>query len=48
MKAWLPLRIIYNLKMNDLVTINNQKYRINTIKTNLITGESDMELLNEL
>jgi len=48
MKAWLPLRIIYNLKMNDLVTVNNQKYRINTIKTNLITGESDMELLNEL
>ena len=47
-KAWLPLKIIYNLNMNDTLTINNQNYKINTIKTNLITGESNIELLNEL
>ena len=47
-KAYLPLRIIYNLNMNDKVVINNQNYTINTINTNLNTGESSMELLNEL
>jgi len=48
LKAYLPLRIIYKLNMNDTVTINNQDYIINTLQTNLITGESSMELLNEL
>lgn len=48
LKAYLPLKIIYNLNMNDTVTINNQDYTINTLQTNLITGESSMELLNEL
>jgi hypothetical protein len=47
-KAYLPLKIIYNLNMNDTVVINNQNYTINTINTNLNTGESSMELLNEL
>ena len=44
----MPLRIIYKLNMNDIVTINNQDYTINTLQTNLITGESSIELLNEL
>lgn len=48
LKAYLPLRIIYKLNMNDTVTINNQDYTINTLQTNLITGESSIELLNEL
>ena len=48
LKAFLPLNIIYALKLNDTITINNQDYKINTIDTNLITGESDMELLNEV
>ena len=48
LKAFLPLNIIYALKLNDTLQINNQNYKINTIDTNLITGESDMELLNEL
>jgi hypothetical protein len=47
-KAYLPLKIIYNLNMNDTVVINNQNYIINTINTNLNTGESNMELLNKL
>lgn len=47
-KAFLPLNIIYGLKLNDTLVINQQSYKINTIDTNLITGESDMELLNEL
>ena len=47
-EANLPLNIIKNLKMNDKVTINNQDYRVNTLQTNLITGKSNLEILNEL
>jgi len=47
LKAYLPLKIIYNLNMNDKVVINNQGYLINNLTTNLITGESSMELLND-
>jgi hypothetical protein len=32
--------------MNDRVVINNQSYNINNLTTNLITGESSIELLN--
>jgi len=45
-KAKLPLKIIYNLKLNDKISLNNRNYRINSIKTNLITGDSNLELLN--
>jgi len=48
LKAYLPLKIIYNLNMNDKVIINNQNYIMNTLTTNLNTGESSIELLNEL
>jgi len=47
LKAYLPLKIIYKLNMNDKVVINNQGYTINNLTTNLITGESNMELLND-
>ena len=46
--AYLPLKIIYNLKMNDKVTIGQETYLINSIKTNLINGKSDLELLNQI
>ena len=42
----MPLKIIYKLNMNDRVVINNQSYNINNLTTNLITGESSIELLN--
>jgi hypothetical protein len=45
-KAWLPLKILHNLKLYDTFTLNNQSYRINSITSNLTTGESDIELLN--
>jgi hypothetical protein len=47
-KAYLPLKIIYNIKMNDTLVINNQNYKINTISTNLMNGESNIEILNEV
>jgi hypothetical protein len=46
--AFLPLRILYNFKLNDTFTINSRNYIINSITTNLQSGKSDMELLNEV
>ena len=45
-KAYIPLKMIYNLKLNDKISLNNNNYRINSITTNLTTGESSIELLN--
>ena len=46
MDAYLPLKIIYNLELNDKVSIGNQQYIINSLNTNLINGKSSFELLN--
>ena len=35
---------VLNLKLNDTFTIANTLYRINTIKTNLLTNKSTLEL----
>ena len=45
-KAFLPLRIVIALKLNDKITMRNETYIINSVTTNLQTGESDFELLN--
>ena len=45
-KAYIPLKMIYNLKLNDQISLNNNNYRINSITTNLTSGESSLELLN--
>lgn len=44
--AYLPLKIIYNLELNDRVSIGTQEYIINQMTTNLINGKSSIELLN--
>ena len=44
--AYLPQSILINFKLNDTFVINNIEYKINSIKTNLLTGKSDIELLN--
>ena len=44
--AYLPLNLIYNLKMYDTIEINYENYRINTMKTNLTSGKSEIELIN--
>ena len=48
LKAYLPLQMLYKLQMNDVMTINNQDYIINTANINLITGETKLELLNKV
>ena len=45
-KAFLPLRIIIALTLRDKIEMRGQKYIINSVTTNLQTGESDFELLN--
>ena len=45
-KAFLPLKMISNLKLNDKISLNNNTYIINSVKTDLTTGKSDLELLN--
>jgi len=46
--AYLPLHIILNYKLNDRFVISGKSYKINTIKTNLLTNKSDLELITEL
>jgi len=47
-KAYLPLKILLNFTLADRFDINGKRYKINSIETNLATGESNIELLNEL
>lgn len=48
LKAYLPLSVLLNFKLNDRMKINDRLFLINKITTNLTTGESNFELLNEL
>ena len=48
-KCFLPIEILIKENILSYIIIDNGKrYRINSITTNLQTGESDMELLNEV
>ena len=44
--AYLPMKVYYNLQLNDLIQLGQQTYKINSLKTNLTTGKTDFELLN--
>lgn len=46
--AYLPLKIFTKLNLNDRLIVNNKSYIINQITTNLLTGKSELELLNEV
>ena len=46
--AFLPLKILFNFKLNDTFKIDTTEYLINSITTNLQNGKSDMELLNKV
>jgi len=45
-KALLPLKFLQEYTLADEVQINDLTYRINSITTNLQTGEASLELLN--
>lgn len=44
--AYLPLSILLKLQLKDRLVIANNAYRINSIKTNLLTNKTDLELYN--
>lgn len=44
--AYLPARMILDIKLSDIIVINNTEYRINSMKTNLRDGKTEFELLN--
>lgn len=48
LKAYLPQRILLNFGLGDRFIISGNKYKINSISTNLLTGESNLELINDL
>lgn len=45
--ARLPKKFILNYTLADIVKISGESYKINSITTNLLTGSSQLELLNE-
>lgn len=45
-KAQLPVSFLLNYSLADTLTISDKEYYINSITTNLSTGQSDLELLN--
>ena len=47
LKAELPLKILLNYKLNDRFIVDGNVYKINSIKTDLQTGKSNLELINE-
>lgn len=46
--AKLPTIMSATLKMNDVIIIDGYRYRINTYKYNMLTGLSDLKLVNKL
>lgn len=46
--AKLPNKIILNYGLNDIIIINGRQYMINTIETDLMTGKSNIQLINKL
>lgn len=47
-KAYLPLKILLNYNLSDRFVIAGNSYKINSVSTNLLTGESNIELINDL
>jgi hypothetical protein len=46
-KANLPVSILTGLQLNDRLIIRDKRYIINEMKTNLVTGECMLQLLND-
>ena len=46
--AYLPMKVYYNLKLNDLIEIGQDTYKINSLTTDLTTGKTEFELLNTI
>lgn len=42
----LPVNILIQINLSDVIILSGQKYRINSYSSNLITGRTDFELIN--
>ena len=45
-RAILPIQLLTRLNLNDVLTIEGLDYRINKFETNLLTGSTQLELIN--
>lgn len=46
--AYLPMKVYYNLQLNDLIEVGQDRYKINSLKTDLTSGKTEFELLNTI
>ena len=46
--AYLPMKVYYNLQLNDLIQLGQDSYKINSMKTDLTSGKTEFELLNTI
>ena len=46
--AYLPMKIYYNLELNNTIQLGQNNYWINSMTTDLTTGKTKFELLNKL
>ena len=46
-KANLPVSLLTGIQLNDRVIIRDKRYLINQMKTNMVTGVTEFELLND-
>ena len=46
--AYLPMKVYYNLQLNDLIELGQDRYKINSMQTDLTTGKTEFELLNTI
>ena len=46
--AYLPMKVYYDLELNDLIELGQDSYKINSLKTDLTTGKTELELLNTI
>ena len=44
-KAYLPMKILTQYNLNDVFIISGKEYYINSVQTNLLTNESNLELI---
>jgi hypothetical protein len=47
-EATLPLKVLTKYSLSDRFVISDRSYKINSINTNLLTGQSSLELISDL
>jgi hypothetical protein len=47
-KAILPLKVLINLSLDDTIIIGTRSFTINSMKTKLQSGETELELINKI